>query len=218
MMTPRKEAAFSRKTAPEPAVATNNPPIAGPTARETLNATLVSVIAAGSSLRGTSSGTIACQAGLFRAAPNPRVNVSANNNHGPIKPVTVSAPIRAATDSIQVWVTNMRRRRSMMSAKAPAGNARNTTGKLPAVSTRATRIGDLVNETINHDSPTSCIHVPRFEAMVAIQRTRKTRPASGLKEGNLEKLPVHWSNFSLTRARATRVRALPFVRLDSVRI
>jgi hypothetical protein len=188
MMTPRNEAAFSRKTEPEPAIATSKPPIAGPTARDTLKATLVRVIAAGSSLCGTSSGTIACHAGLFNAAPSPNVKVRARSNHGFINPAILSAPINAAMTSIQVCVTRRRRRRSIMSARAPAGSARSTTGKLPAVSTSATRMGDVVNETISHDSPTSCIHVPRLEAIVAIHRTRNTLPASGLNKGNLERL------------------------------
>src|SRR4051794_22552002 len=101
-MTPRNDAAFSRKTGPEPAVATRSPAIAGPTARETLKATLSNVIAAGNSLWGTNSGTIACHAGLFSAEPSPNVNVISSNNHGFIDPLIVRTPIAAATTNIQI--------------------------------------------------------------------------------------------------------------------
>src|SRR5271157_3200998 len=45
-MTPRNETALSRKTAPEPAAATTNPPSAGPAARATLKPTELSETAA----------------------------------------------------------------------------------------------------------------------------------------------------------------------------
>src|SRR6266852_5047013 len=62
----------------------------------------------------------------------------------------------------------------------PAGSATRTTGRLPAVSTSATRTGEGVNEVINHDSPTSCIQVPTLEITVAIQSARNTDPLRGL--------------------------------------
>jgi hypothetical protein len=55
---------------------------------------------------------------------------------------------------------------------------------------RATRIGDCVIETISHDSPTSCIQVPRFDAIVAIQSARNTAERSGASEENDEALRV----------------------------
>src|SRR5262249_39729968 len=68
-----------------------------------------------------------------------------------------------------------------MSASAPAGKAKRTTGRLPAVSTSATSTGEMVNAVINHDSPTSCIHVPIFEAIVAIQSVRKRDSRRGFQ-------------------------------------
>jgi hypothetical protein len=53
-------------------------------------------------------------------------------------------------------------------------------GRLPAVSTRATSMGDVVSETISQDSPTSCIHVPMLDATVAIHSARKIGSARGL--------------------------------------
>ena len=61
-----------------------------------------------------------------------------------------------------------------MSASAPAGKAANTTGKLPAFSTSATSTGESVSDVISQLSPTSCIHEPRLDTMLAIQSARKT--------------------------------------------
>jgi hypothetical protein len=84
-MTPRNETALSRKTAPEPAAATTSPPSAGPAARATLKPTELSETAAGTSAFGTSSGTIAPQAGPFKALPKPRRKVKANKSSGEIR-------------------------------------------------------------------------------------------------------------------------------------
>src|ERR1700686_1673188 len=72
------------------------------------------------------------------------------------------------------------RRRSTMSASAPAGSASSINGKLSAASTSATSDGDDESEVINQPAPTSCIQVPTFETMVAIQRLRKSALCSGL--------------------------------------
>src|ERR1700681_2892805 len=72
------------------------------------------------------------------------------------------------------------RRRSTMSASAPAGSASSISGKLSAASTSATIDGDEESDVINQPAPTSCIHVPTFETIVAIQRPRKSAFESGL--------------------------------------
>ncbi len=68
-----------------------------------------------------------------------------------------------------------------MSASAPAGSASSITGKLSAASTSATSEGDDESEVINQPAPTSCIHEPTFETMVAIHRLRKSAFWSGLQ-------------------------------------
>src|SRR5882672_2627688 len=73
------------------------------------------------------------------------------------------------------------RRRSTMSATAPAGNASNIIGMLSAASTSATIDGEDESEVISQPAPTSCIHVPTFETMVAIQRLRKRAFRRGLQ-------------------------------------
>ena len=171
---------MSRKTIPDPAAATRRPPRAGPTARETLTATPARVTAAESSRRGTSSGMIACKAGPFIAEPSPRMKVSKSSNQGVTIPASVSTPSTAAETSIQLCVTSKSRRRSTTSARAPAGSASKTTGRLPAVSTSATSMGDVVRETMSQDSPTSSIHVPILDTTVAIHSARKIGSARGL--------------------------------------
>src|SRR5262245_31836538 len=52
-------------------------------------------------------------------------------------------------------------------------------GKLPAVSSNATKSVDVVREVISHASPTSSIKPPTFEATAAIHSARK----SGARKG-----------------------------------
>src|ERR1700728_4570178 len=69
-ITPTKERELSKNTEEAPVVAWTNsaiarPPRAGPRARARLKPALLREMASGSCARGTNSGTIACQAGLF---------------------------------------------------------------------------------------------------------------------------------------------------------
>src|SRR5438093_3198940 len=73
------------------------------------------------------------------------------------------------------------RRRSTMSATAPAGNASSIIGMLSAASTSATIDGEDESEVINQPAPTSCIQVPTFETIVAIHRLRKSAFRRGLQ-------------------------------------
>src|SRR5215467_3206332 len=68
----------------------------------------------------------------------------------------------------------------MMSAIAPAGSASSIIGRLSAASTNATIDGDDDSDVISQPDPTSCIHVPMFETIVAIQRLLKSPFRSGL--------------------------------------
>src|SRR5438876_257098 len=173
------------------------PPNAGPIARAILMATALSVIAAGRSLWGTSSGVIACQIGLLIADPTPRRKVRKSKRAGVIWSINARTPIAPAATNIQTCMTRSKRRRSTTSASAPAGKATSTTGRLPAVSTSATSTGDVVNEVINHDSPTSCIHVPMFDTTVAIQSARNTDSRSGLQAD--KRLPASFPWGSLAK-------------------
>src|SRR6266436_10199992 len=191
------EAALRKKTAHGPDAPMMQPPNAGPIARATLIPTTLSVIAAGKSVGRTNSGVIACQTGLLIAVPMPRRKVSESRRAGVIWPINARTPTAPAATTIQICMTSSRRRRSTMSASAPAGRANSTTGKLPNVSTSATSTGEGVNEVINHDSPTSCIHVPMFDTTVAIQSARNTDSRSGLQAD--KRLPAFFPLGSLAK-------------------
>src|SRR5258708_16863902 len=180
-MIVKNEAGLSKKTAQGPDTATIKQPKAGPMARAMLMPTALNVIAAGKSGGRTNSGVIACQTGLLMADPTPSRKVSESRRAGVIWPINARTPIAPAATTIQLCSTRSKRRRSTTSASAPAGRARSTIGRLPAVSTSATSTGEVVNEVINHDSPTSCIHVPMFEMTVAIQSALKTDSRRGLQ-------------------------------------
>src|ERR1700747_91589 len=88
-MTPANDSALSAKTQPAPVCtrrnpATIKPPSAGPTARARLLLAAFRLTESGINSRGTSSGTIACHAGLFIAEPIFSRNVKASSAHGEI--------------------------------------------------------------------------------------------------------------------------------------
>ena len=62
-----------------------------------------------------------------------------------------------------------RRRRSTISASAPAGNARATIERLSDAQVSATIREETTNEVMSHDSPTDCIMLPMFDTMAASQ-------------------------------------------------
>src|SRR5258705_1553198 len=128
---------------------------------------------------GTSSGVIACQVGVFIATPIPSANVKTRSVVGVMRSTNAKTASSAAATSIQVWVTSSSRRRSTMSATAPAGSPTTKTGRLVALCTRATINGDGDSEVIAHAAPTFCIQVPMLETSEAIQRARNTGCDSG---------------------------------------
>ncbi len=178
--TPEKEKAFRRNVIPGPRAATMSPARAGPATRAILKETEPSVIAEARSFRGTSSGIIACQAGVFIAAPMLRKNVKTSRISGDTFPKTVIRPSPKAAADISIWVNMSKRRRSIVSASAPAGRERRKNGRVVAVCTMATIKGDTVREVISHEAPTSCIHVPTRETTFVIQSSLNDRFDSGL--------------------------------------
>ena len=87
----------------------------------------------------------------------------------------------AAAAVIHAWVTSSSRRRSRISARAPAGKDNKNMGRVVATCTRATSTGDLVREVMSQAAPTFCIQVPTLETTVAIHRARKTECLKGLQ-------------------------------------
>jgi hypothetical protein len=108
-------------------------------------------------------------------------NVKARSDQGVVTPVSVNVPSTAAAAIIHSCMARSNRRRSTTSANAPAGWASRKNGRLVAVCMRATMMGEGTSEVINHTPPTSCIHVPMFEATDAIHSERKRGCRRGLQ-------------------------------------
>ena len=130
---------------------------------------------------GTTSATIACQAGLLIDPPRPSAKVRSSNATGVARSAKVSQLRTPAATSIQVWHTSSSRRRSTRSASAPAGRPTRRTGRLVAVCINATRRGEGVNVVISQATPTFCIHVPTLDTTDAIHMARNAATASGLQ-------------------------------------
>src|SRR5438128_8803894 len=167
-------AALSANTSAGPLAATRMPPRAGPIARPMLMGSAFSATARISSDDGTSSAVIACQVGVFIATPIPSAKVKASSIVAVMTSANASTASSAVVASIHVWVTSSRRRRSTISATAPAGNPTTKTGRLVALCTRATIKGDGESEVMAHAALTFCIHVPMLETSEAIHSARNT--------------------------------------------
>src|SRR5229473_564100 len=179
--TATNDTALSANTRAGPAAATRTPPRAGPMARPMFTGNALRVTARVSSDAGTSSDVIACQVGVFIATPMPRANVNARSVVAVIRPRNASTASSPAARSIQHWVTRSSRRRSTISAIAPAGRPTTKTGRLVALCTRATIKGDGESEVMAHAALTFCIHVPMFETSEAIHSARNTGCDSGIQ-------------------------------------
>ena len=167
-------------TAPDPAAATMLPAMAGPTERAMLMAMLFNATADCNSSRGTSSGMIAPHAGIIMAMPTPRKKVKSSKINEPVTPVRVRIPSTPAQLAIQTCVPIRNRRRSTMSAMAPAGMASRKNGVLVAACTSETITGVGASEVISHPAPTSCIHEAMFTNRMAIHSMRNTPWRNGV--------------------------------------
>ena len=164
---------------PAPAEATRAPPSAGPIARPALNVRLERATAWPNSRCGTRSGWIACHAGPISAVPTPRANVRASRLLGVTWSVIVSTASRTAHTSIHAWVPMSSRRRSKMSASAPAGRPSSRNGSRLAVWMRATSVVDVVRSPISQAAATVWKNVPMLEPSWAAKRAANTVWRSG---------------------------------------
>ncbi len=137
--------------------------------------------ASGINSRGTSSGIIACHAGLFIAEPMFSRKVNASSDHGEMCPRNVSTASTATDPSIQLCQKISSLRRSNRSAVAPASSPSPSTGRLAAVCISAISSGDAVSDVISQVPAVSCIHVPTLDTVDAIHRSRNTAIFSGPK-------------------------------------
>src|SRR5262249_25811449 len=99
--------------------------------------------------------------------------------HGPMQLVRVRMPSRPEASTVQPWVMSRNRRRSTISASAPAGKMTRKTGRVAAAVTRLIFNGDVVSWVINQPAPTFCIHVPVYETTAATQSERNNGSLNG---------------------------------------
>jgi len=104
-----------------------------------------------------------------------------SSTHGEMMLKNVSTLSSATAASIQACQKSRSRRRSKISAVAPASSPRTKTGRLAAVCIRAISNGDGVSKVISQVPAVSCIQPPRFEIVEAIHRLRKSEDRKGSK-------------------------------------
>ncbi len=123
------ESASSAKAVPVPAVATRTPPSAGPSRRSVIGRTnWSSEFAAGRSLPGTTSGTIASNAGVKNAVPIPYTATMARRCQKVRRPVSASAASTPTTSARPMSAQSMTIRRSSRSLRIPAGRRKTMVG------------------------------------------------------------------------------------------
>jgi hypothetical protein len=159
------------------------PPMAGPTLRATLKPMLFSATAPARAERGSMSPTEACHAGALNAAPQPSRNVNSSNSHGLRMPAHAHTASATDTSSMNPCAASMTRRRSRLSAIAPATSDSSMTGNATEACTSATMSGDAAIESINQDAPTDWISPPRFDTVLASHSARNTGWRSGASGG-----------------------------------
>ena len=80
-----------------------------------------------------------------------------------------------ATANINPWAMSISRRRSQMSAVAPAGSESSMIGKAVEAWTRATMSAEGAIDVISQEAPTAWMRVPKFEIRLAVQIIAKIR-------------------------------------------
>ena len=135
---------------------------------------LLSATAPGSSVRGTMSPTEACHAGALKAEPQPIRKVNSSSSHGVIEPGPGTDREDDGDVSMKNCVPSITRRRSRLSASAPATSDSSMTGSAIEACTSATMSADCAIEIINQEAPTDWISAPRLARRLANQTARNT--------------------------------------------
>ena len=108
------------------------PASAGPIARLIFKPTPLRATAERSSSLGTSCGTIDCHAGIARTVAIPDRDMNVSSQFGVTQFSHTKIANRAAMATAAICTMISRRRRSMMSANAPAGRLNRNIGKVVA--------------------------------------------------------------------------------------
>src|SRR5262249_35699264 len=124
--------ALTQEGAAMPSAPIAKPASAGPTARLRLKPTPLRATAARSSSLGTSCGTMACQAGIARTVATPDRKIKVSSQFGVTQLSHTNIANRAAITTAVICTRIRRRRRSTMSANAPAGRLNRNIGRVVA--------------------------------------------------------------------------------------
>lgn len=122
--------------------------------RAILKPMLLSATALASSRRGTISPTAACHAGPLNADPQPIRKVNSKSSQGVISCAQATSASSSETTSMNTCAPSMTRRRSRLSAIAPAISDSSITGSAIDACTSATRSADCAIDSISHEAPT----------------------------------------------------------------
>ncbi len=163
-----------------------------------LKPTLLSATAPGRSVLGTMSPTDACQAGPLNAVPQPMRKVKRRSSQGVISPDQAAAESTRDTASMKLCAASITRRRSKLSAIAPASSDSSMIGNVTEACTSATIPAESAMEVIIQDAPTDWMSPPKFDAMLANQTDRNT----GWRSGERAEEP------SALLARSEKIRAI----------
>src|SRR3546814_8202251 len=120
---------------------------------------LLRATAAGSALRGTMSPTEACHAGAASAVPQPTRKVKASSSQGVSHPLNAYIVSAIDTASINSCADSMMRRRSRLSATAPAHKDKNTIGRAVDDWTSAISWGESRSEEHTSETPVTNAHL-----------------------------------------------------------
>ncbi len=93
--------------------------------------------------------------------------------------VSVSTASAVVAATIQPWAARTSRRRSTMSAVAPASRLSTTAGALVAVWTAAIRVGESDSDATTVTAPTLCIQITTCDPSSEPQTDRNTGRRSG---------------------------------------
>ena len=118
---------------------------------------LTTVMACGSSSRGTASTTVEFHDGDCKAVQQPVTKTSQSTSAGPAQPAQASKASSTEAPVCTCTERSMRRALSAVSPSTPAGRASRNMGRNTAVCTSAARKEDPVSSTISHAAVVVCI-------------------------------------------------------------
>jgi len=133
------------------------------------------VMACGSSSRGTTSTMAEFHDGDSMAVQQPVTKVSSSSVAGPAQPMNISTANSVTTTACTLSDARIRRRLSVVSAITPAGSESRNMGRKTAVCTSAARNELPVSSTISQAVAMACMALPTKYTVPPLTSARKGR-------------------------------------------